>query len=416
MKKPLLLSADWVLPVESRPVRDGALLVQGDKIKAIGKRSFLEKKFPNASRRHFSKSAILPGFVNVHCHAAYTSKKFKQRTGPFAKWLKGMVAEHGKSPTSKKKITLSTRKGLKKLVESGVTTVADSAPGKAPLKALKESGLRGIFYQEILGFRESQPAKVPAKILKWHRRYQKKLPGRVQLGVAPHSPYTMPPDLLKSLTHCAVKEKIPVTLHVAESPEETLFFQKGDGALSEIYPNREKEIPRARSPVQYLEKLKVLGPHLLASHCVQINPSDLSLLKKRKVAVAHCPTSNLQLKVGKAPVKKFLKKKLPVGLGTDGLSSVPKFDFFQLMRDAVKVNRISSEKVLEMATLGGAKSLHLQKETGSLKKGKKADLIAVRLSGKRQKQALSPVHQLVMHSRPKDVRFSMADGKIILKK
>lgn len=405
MKK-ILLSADWVLPIESKPISNGALLVQDDEILEVGLLSELLKKYPQVSTKHFFSALLMPGFVNTHCHSAYTVLRHVVPAGPFSNWLAAMVELVRTQKLTENDFLVSSRAGFEELLSSGVTTVADSGPSNAPLSAFQEVGLRGIFYKEIFGFQEKDPVSLPGRL---SQQVQKlKLPDTIQFGLAPHSPYTMPPTLLTELSQLCLGEKIPITLHVAESPEEAQFFQNGDGALSALFPDRNKLIPRARSPIQYLDSNKVLNERLLAVHCVQVNEEDIQILMSRKVPIAYCPTSNAQLKVGEAPVAQFLRNQLTVGLGTDGATSVPSLNFFSTLRDATHFGKLSSEEVLHMATLGGAKALNLDNQIGSLRPGKKADLLAVKLSETKN------IHQtLVQKGQPEDILFVMVNGKTL---
>lgn len=415
MKK-RLFSASWVLPIEGNPIKDGALVISGNKILDVGKQQSLLKKYPKIPKWHYPSAVLLPGFVNTHCHTVYTLLKGRIGSRHYAQWLARMVQWVRSQKQNKNQLIASSRKGIKELLLSGVTTVADSGPTEVPLQALKESGIRGIFYKEIFGFAEKSPERLLSRSLKQAAKFKKKLPDRLQYGFSPHSPYTMPPELLSQLCKASFRKKIPITIHVAESTEETTFFKHGDGAFSKLFPGREKLIPRARSSVQYLESRFVLGPHLLASHCVQVDNRDIQLLSKRKVPVSHCPTSNAQLCVGKAPTHKFLKEKVIVGLGTDGGSSVPSLDFFSCMRDAAKIGKLTPKQILEMATIGGAKALNWHKQIGSLKRGKKADLIVVDLGKKRDLTQKEVYRTLVFRSRPKDLSLSIVDGQILVQK
>lgn len=400
-----LYSASWLFPITSYPIRDGAMVVDQDQIFEIGSKAYLEKKYSAIPKKHFKNSVILPGFVNAHCHLVHSFKPEAPRD--FALWYKEMVEAALKSSNQDWKSV--AKKGLKELVHSGVTTVADSGPEPRVIKLIKKSGLRSIFYQEIFGFKEQDPDA-------WKNILtEETMHSRTQYGYAPHSPYTMPKQMFREISQYSAQVRTPITTHLAESKEENEFIQKGNGAISKLFPNREKEIPRSRSAVQYLYDNKILGPHLLAAHCVQVDDQDIELLAKSRVRIAYCPTSNQFLKVGKAPVKTYLYRELKVGLGTDSACTSGNLNFFQTLRDAALLGDLRPDQVIRMATFGGAQALGLEKEIGSLEKKKKADWIAIKL--RESFDRVSDVSaRLIWHMQPKDLIFSMVDGKCLKSK
>jgi len=409
--KKRLLSASWVLPISQKPISKGALVLEGDSIIEVGLKKELLKKYPKIQKKDFKNGILLPGFVNTHCHLVHD--ELSATTRDFATWYEGMVQSVKKQPRGKKALKQVVKRGLRELTRSGVTTLAESGPYLSVLKVLKKSGLRSIFYQEIFGFTEKEPEKLINRLRDQIETLNEKLPSRMQFGLAPHSPYTMPTQMFKELSRFCEREMIPFTTHVAESREESLFFQKGNGAISKIFPGRNKLLPRARSSIQYLNSSRILGSHLLSAHCVQADKQDISLLAKKGVKVAYCPTSNHFLNVGKAPIQELLEKKMAVGLGTDSASTTGTLNFFQTLRDAALLGGLSSEQVVKMATLGGAKALGLEKKIGSLQKGKKADLIGIDLKENDFKKPAEVYQYLVWQTQPRDHLFSIVDGKRI---
>lgn len=406
--KKQLLSAQWVLPFSQAPISNGAVLIQGDSILDIGSKKELQKKYPKVKQRDFKNGVLFPGFVNTHSHLIHNQLPNGSRD--FASWFKGMVQRAQKEKRTEKEIKKTIKRGIEELVQTGVTTVADSGPDLIALKLLKKSGLRSIFYQELFGFIEKEPKTLMARLKDQAALYREKLPSRVQLGYAPHSPYTMPTNMFRALSQLCQKERIPFTTHVAESVEEVQFFKKGKGALTEIFPGRQKLLPRSKSSVQYLSANRILGPHLLSAHCVQVDQKDLSILSKKGVKISYCPTSNAFLNVGKAPVADFIDKKIVVGLGTDSTETSGSLNFFQTLRDAALFGSLSAEQVLKCATFGGAKAMNLDRKIGSLKKGKQADLIVVNLKKNRFETPSQVMEHLVWKSQPSDLLLSVVEG------
>lgn len=388
-------------------------MLLGNEILDVGPREILEKKYPDAPRRHFSSSVMLPGFVNAHVHTATTRFQGAARDNSFAPWLRKMVDRVRQKQFSQRDYLASARQGVKECLRSGVTTVADSGPFEISIQALEESGLRGIFYLEIFSLAQKNKNGLARRTLKKIKTLQQTVSSRIKLGISPHSPYTADPQFLQDLARRKTIHSIPIAFHVAESKEEMDFFQNGNGALAEIFPGRERKIPRARSPVDYLENLGVLRPGLLAAHCVHTDDKDRRLLKSRGVKIAVCPTSNARLQVGTAPVRDFLKRGIEVGLGTDSAASAGSLDYFSALRDAARIYKITPSQVLRMATLGGACALGLENEIGSLEPGKKADLLVVSLKGFERKLFRNPVSVLIQHASSENVLMVMIEGRKI---
>ncbi len=407
--KKKIFSAAWVLPISHPPIPDGAIVVEEDCIRDIGPKKKLLNKYPNLSHKKFKNGVLLPGFVNTHCHLVHAAAPGAARN--FAAWYEQMVQAAVNQDQTEKEFKQTAKNGAQELLHSGVTTVADSGPSSVAIQVLKKSGLRAIFYQEIFGFAEKEPETVIGRLREQLAANQKKLPPRIQLGLAPHSPYTMPTKLFQAVSRFCQKEKIPMTSHVAESHEESRFFKNGDGPLSKIFPGRNKLLPRSRSSVEYLSSHQILGPHFLAAHCVHVDKNDIALIKKNRVTVAYSPTSNHFLNVGAAPISEWIKNKIPIGLGTDSAATSGSLNFFQTLRDAALLGNLSPEQVLKLATLEGAKALRLEKEIGSLEKGKKADFIVMNLKQTSFDNPQALYHHLVWNSQPSDLLFSMIDGQ-----
>jgi 5-methylthioadenosine/S-adenosylhomocysteine deaminase len=197
-----------------------------------------------------------------------------------------------------------------------------------------------------------------------------------------------------------------MVIHVAETRSEVEEISKKYG----------------KTPVHYMESLGILSPSLIACHCVWLTEAEMDLLARRGVKVAHNPESNMKLASGVAPVPELLARGVTVGLGTDGCASNNNLDLFQEMDSAAKLHKVHrldptvmpSEVVLEMATLGGAKVVGLEKEIGSLEVGKKADIIILDLNRPHLQPIYSIISHLVYSATGADVRDVIIDGKLIM--
>ena len=206
-------------------------------------------------------------------------------------------------------------------------------------------------------------------------------------------------------------------MHVAESKDELRLLQRKKSGLEKLYEFAHWDLswaPKGSSSFEYLNRIGLLSPRLLAVHAVQVTDNDIKLIKKAKVSIAHCPRSNKALGVGKMPLKKFLDAGITVGLGTDSLASVPTLNMWDEMRYAYRIHRrdgISAEDIFRIATIGGAKALGLDKEIGTLEPGKKADIIAVPLPKKNTGDLYSDLLR-----ETKSCIMTMVNGKILYQK
>jgi 5-methylthioadenosine/S-adenosylhomocysteine deaminase len=247
---------------------------------------------------------------------------------------------------------------------------------------------------------------------------------RVQIGISPHAPYTVRPDLLTALQEWAMREGLPSTIHVAESGGEVELISSGKGPFGEMFARRgiQWSVPGG-SPVAYLDTCQALGPNVLAVHCVHVSEADIATLKARSVSVAHCPKSNGKLGAGIAPVAAMRRAGVRVGIGTDSMVSNNGADMFEEMRmvlyfaraHAQSPDALTAKDALHMATLGGAEALELDKQVGSLTGGKLADICAVRLDGLNAFPTGedNPQAALVYGARASDVAWTMVNGRVL---
>jgi cytosine/adenosine deaminase-related metal-dependent hydrolase len=254
------------------------------------------------------------------------------------------------------------------------------------------------------------------------------------LGVSPHAPYTVSAPLLKLITEFALNEKLALMMHAAESSAESEFMLDGRGPFAEGLAGRgiAWRAPGV-STIQYLNALGVLRARPLLAHCISVDEADIETIKEVDARVAHCPKSNAKFGHGRAPLSGFLKRNLKVGLGSDSVASNNTCDLLEEARFAVLMSRASSKELpgagrtisademisaddaLKLATLGGARSLGMEKHVGSLDVGKQADLTIVALNGAHQLPVYDPAAALIFASSGRDVRATIVAGREIYK-
>jgi cytosine/adenosine deaminase-related metal-dependent hydrolase len=381
-----LLSADWVLPVTTAPVLKGGLVVAGSRIAAVGPAETLSRAYPHAVRRPLRGHVLMPGLVNAHTHLELTLLKDRVAPGDdFVSWILRLIAE--KKAMSEAAVEASVRTGLEECLASGTTCLGEISNTPHSLRMLREAGVRGVVFHEILG---RPTGDLQARIDYLHatiKTMRATCGEQLVVGVSPHSPYTLSPELFSHLATYLHAERLPYAIHLAESQDEMDYFLHHRGALKErLFPAVGWDSPShpepAGSPLAHLDGFGLLTPRLLAVHGVHLTPQEITRMGNAGAALALCPRSNDTLRVGRAPLAAMLSSGIPVSLGTDSLASNRSLSLWDEMRFLRKCygdpDTLSPAHVIRMATLDGARALGLAASIGSLEAGKEADLIAVR--------------------------------------
>ena len=395
--------ADWVVPVEGEPVRDGGVAVADGRVVAVGPAGELE-----GERRRFPEAAIVPGFVNAHSHLEYAVYAGFGDGCSFAPWI-------GLHVTRKRRLddgdaVAIARLGAAECLRSGITTVGDASFTGAAAPACADLGLRAIVYLEVFG---DDPVAALARFEELRGGVDGSLSEAVRLGVSPHAPYTTSADVYEASTGLG----LPIATHLAESDAEQEWLLEGGGPMAEAADLL--VAPAGKTGIRALAERGLLGPELVAAHCVQVDAEEIELLAGHDVGVAHCPRSNAILGCGAAPLVDLIASGARVGLGTDSPASTPSFDLFEEMRTAVftarvrerRADALSGSGALELATLGSARALGLEAETGSLAVGKRADLAVVSLAGSPFLPWEDPAAAVVFGGSPERVLLTLVDGE-----
>jgi cytosine/adenosine deaminase-related metal-dependent hydrolase len=394
-----IYSADWVVPVEDDPIEDGAVAVENGRIAAIGSRADL------GEGTRFDEAVIIPGFVNAHAHLEYAVYSGFGDGLAFGQWI-NLHIERKRRIEPDDYFSIA-RLGAAECLASGITTVMDASFGGATAEACADLGLRAIVCLELFGADVERVQAVEER----RRELEREFAPDVALGLSPHAPYSVSPEVYRAVYALDT----PVTTHVAESDDELDYLREGTGPIASI-----SEIqPPGTTPVRHLAAEGLLRPGLVAAHCVKVDDDEIELLAAHSVSVAHCPRSNALLGCGIAPLRELLDAGLAVGLGTDSPASTPSFDLFEEMRAAVLLARARTERAdglgaseaLELATLGAARALGLDRELGSLAPGKRADFSVVSLSGSPYLPWEDPVVSVVFGGSPDRVLTTLVSGE-----
>jgi cytosine/adenosine deaminase-related metal-dependent hydrolase len=397
-----VLSADWVVPVEGDPIRDGAVAIGDDGlVAAVGAVAEL------GEGERFPEAVILPGFVNAHTHLEYAVYAGFGDGLSFGPWI-GVHVER-KRRIGLEEMEAIARLGALECLRSGVTMVGDCSFSGAAATACADVGLDAIVYLEVFGAENA----IRDSFEPMSERIAGVLTEDVSLGISPHAPYTTTPELYRA----AGSLGLPVATHLSESRDELDYVRAGEGPWSSIADMLVP--PLGTTGIRALAAEGLLGPGVLAAHCVQVDEEEIGILADNDVAVAHCPRSNAVLGCGIAPLAALREAGIRVCIATDSPASTPSFDMFDEMRAALYASRAREERpdaltaadALELATLGGARALGVADRRGSLVPGKRADLTVLSFSGTPLVPWEDPVTATVLGGSPERVVATLVCGQ-----
>ncbi len=385
----IVYAVKHLLPVASTPIQNGAVSVHDGRIVAVGRRRDVVKAHPGVEVRELGDAVIVPGFVNAHTHVELSFMNGEPPAGGgFMTWIRDLVARRETvDPASAAEAASSA---IESMVLRGTVAVGDVANGTWAAPLLARSSLTGLAFHEVFGFRAANAESIldaAASRLETIDAHPdvRAARDRFTTVLTPHAAHTTSHPLLKALGGRAVASGEMLSIHVAESGEETQLLRDGTGPFKDFLIERGAWEPGWKAPgltpVEYLDRLGVLTPRTLAVHCVHIDHQDLSRLQARGVTVVTCPRSNQRLGVGKAPVPKLLASGIPVALGTDSLATAPDVDVFtEIAHLRQEHPGLSPASALRIATLNGARALGLGNALGSIEAGKLASLVVVGLN------------------------------------
>ncbi len=407
-----ILSARYVVTMDAarRVIEHGAVAVKGARIAAVGARAEIDRKFRAARRLDLPAGLLLPGLINAHTHAPMSLFRGIADDVRLQEWLERYIFPAEAKNLSPEFVRWGTRLACLEMALSGTTTYADMYYFEDVIaEATKEAGLRAVLGETILRF-PAPDYKTPEEALAFNERFIRRFQGDPLIvpAVAPHALFTNKDETLRQARDLANRYGVPVMTHLAETKAEL----------------EETVTRRGKSPVKVLESLGFFDGRTLGAHGVWLDEEDIQILRSRGVGLAHCPSSNMKLASGVARVPQLLAAGIPVGLGTDGpAGSNNDFNLFEEMDLAAKLHKVSSgdpqalpaQAAVEMATIGGAKALGLDKETGSIEMGKRADLIQVSLDGAHAVPLYGLYSQIVYALKASDVMNVMVNGRLIVR-
>src|SRR3984885_2797643 len=411
-------SADWVWSAryvitedaQRRVIPNGAVAIRGDRIVGVGTEADIVARFPAPRRIASPASIIAPGLIDTHTHAAMSLFRGIADDKKLQDWLSNFIFPAEAKNVTPDFVRWGTRLGCLEMLLGGTTPFTDMYYFEDVVaEVAKEAGMRGVLGETIIKFPVADN-KTPAEALQFTEKYLTRFRNDplVVAAVAPHALYTNSDETLKAARALANKYNAPLVIHLSETKKE----------------NDDELAKRHTSPTKTLDTLGVFNGRTVAAHCVWVNDADMAILKARNVGVAHCPSSNMKLASGGAPVVRMLALGINVGLGPDGpAGSNNDFNMFEEMDLAAKLQKVTTldpqalpaGTALEMATIRGARALGLDKEIGSLETGKRADMIEVRLDRPKAGPLYDAISQMAYALKGEDVRDVMVNGKPVVR-
>ena len=389
---------------------DGAVAVVGDSIVAIGPRSEVEHTYQARQTMDATGKLVLPGFINGHTHVPMTLFRGLHDDVTLDDWLHKYIFPAEAKNVNEEFVRWGTRLAAAEQIRSGITTFADMYYFEdAIAEETKAAGMRGVLGETFIDF-PAPDNKSEAAMLAYTEKFLQKWQGDplIHAAAAPHSIYTCSAKTLKDASSLARKYHAPILIHVAEMKKEWEDSEKQNGA----------------SPVQYLERLGILGDDVVAAHCIYVDDPDRKTLAERHVGCVHNPSSNMMLASGVAPVPELRAAGVAVGLGTDGpagsnndLDLMEEMDLAAKLAKITKMNplALNAPAVVAMATIDGARALHMDKEIGSLEKGKKADVILISLDEPNAVPMYDIYAQLAYALKASDVETVILGGRVVMR-
>ena len=386
-------------------IENGAVAIKGNRIVAVGYEKTLSK-YKGKKTIDAAGDIVMPGFINTHTHVSMVP--FRSLADDVPDRLSRYIFPLENKLVSRDLVYKGAVYGILEMVSTGTTTFADMYYFEDEVaKAAELIGVRGVLGETVIK-NPVADAKEPYGGIAYAEEFIKKYKNSelVTPAFAPHAPYTVEEEYLKKVTELSKKYDVPVLMHIAETE-------------NEVKQIREKY---NMSVIEYLNSIGFLTDKVVAGHVIFVNDSDIKILKEKNVGIAHNMVANIKSAKGVSPALKMFDEGLRVGLGTDGPMSGNTLDLVSQLGYVAKVHKLESKnraamppyKVVEMATIGGAKALHMEDRIGSLEAGKLADVIIIDTKSLNMQPIYDPYSAIVYSMLPGDVKTTIINGKIIM--
>jgi cytosine/adenosine deaminase-related metal-dependent hydrolase len=376
--------AAWVCPIAQPPIRNGWFSVRDGHIVQVAAPG---ERPPGAPARDLGRVAVLPGVVNAHTHLELSG--LRDSVPPAAElteWVRQLIAARGarRERADDEEMRKAAAEGCREAREMGTALIGDISNSLASVEPLRDHGLRGLVFHELIGFNVSHGRRVDDT--RDARAAAAERGGDVvRVSIAPHAPYSVAPELFRAIRRAVNESAVPITsVHLAESEAECQFLESGSGpwpaVLKFVGSWRDEWVPPGCAPVDYLDRLGMLDSRTLVVHGVRLDERALARLAEIGCTLVTCPRSNQWVGAGVPPVARFYASGVRVAVGTDSLASVQDLNVFsELKTMRWLAPDVPARTLLASATIVGAEALGFGDELGSIEPGKRAELIAVEL-------------------------------------
>ncbi len=386
---------------------NGTVIVDGNKIVAVGDSS-LAKQYSSDTVLDVDGDIVMPGLINTHTHVSMTV--FRSLADDVPDRLHRYIFPLEAKLVSRDMVRIGANLGNVEMVKGGVTTYADMYYFEDEVaKTVDKIGMRAVLGETVIKFPVADAANAEEGIqyaLNFIEQYKNH--PRITPAFAPHAPYTNTTETLQKIAKLSLEKDVPVMIHLAESHrEQEKIAERSDGL----------------SPVKYMDSIGALNKNLVGAHMILVDDEDIELVKKSQMGVAHNMSANIKSAKGVSPALKMYDQDVRIGLGTDGpmsgntLSTIDEFNQVAKVHKLVNQDRAAMPpiKVIDMATMGAAKALHMEDKVGSLEVGKLADIIVVDTKAPNMVPVYNPYSALVYSANSANVRHTIVDGKILMK-
>ncbi len=407
----LIISGGTVVTMdgEKRLILNGAVAVDKDKIVAVDTSGEIARLFSSKQIIKADGKVVIPGLINTHTHVPMSLFRGISDDLDLQEWLTKYIFPAEAKNVTEDFVRVGTRLGLAEMIRGGTTTYCDMYYFEdAIADETQKAGVRGVLGETVIDF-PVPDNKTWSEAMNYTEKFINKWKNNslITPAIAPHAPYTVSTEHLLDVKKLSDKTNAPIVIHVAETQKEV------DDSLAS----------KKLRPVDYLASLNFLNNKTIAAHVVFANNEELNLLQKLGVGIAHNPQSNMKLASGVAPVPQMLRMDLPIGLGTDGAASNNDLDMWEEMDSAAKLHKVFSkdpkvltaEQAFEMATIRGARALHLENSVGSIETGKRADIAIVDFDSIHQTPYFNIYSALVYSTKASDVNTVIINGKVVMR-
>ena len=407
-----LITGGTVVTMAGPNIERGSVAIHNGEIVAVGPSSVVDAKYSATTRINAAGMAVLPGFVNAHTHVPMTLFRGIADDRDLMDWLTNFIFPAEAKNVDREFVKWGTRLAAAEMIRSGTTTFADMYYFESDIAAeAKKAGLRAVVGETLIDFPAPDNKTWDAGIA-YMRKFVAdwKNDPLITPAFAPHAPFTVSREHLRQVRELATELGVPILIHVSETKDE----------LRQV-----AERANGMSPGAYLDSIGFLADDVVAAHGVWLSENELHTFAKKGVGVVHCPESNMMLASGIAPVVQMQRIGVDIGLGTDGpAGSNNNLDMIEEMASAARLQKISrsdpkaltAREVLELATIGGARVLGLEKKIGTLEKGKRADIAIIDLQQAKSQPVYSVESAIVYAASGSSVVTTIIDGRIVMRR